>query len=137
VELLGRYSNRTKWAKTVHRALDSQRSVTKPHTERRTVRRLRAEQVAALVVEYEAGATVYELAERFKVHRQTVSEHLHRQGVKMRRQGLNGPQIDEAAQLYGRGWPLARIARTYEVNPSTVWLALRGLGVRMRDAHGK
>jgi hypothetical protein len=81
--------------------------------------------VAALVEQYQAGATVYELAERFKIHRVTVSEHLHRQGVRMRRRGLEEWQIDEAAQLYEQGWSLARIAPRYDVHPSTIWLALR------------
>ena len=63
---------------------------------------------AALVEQYQAGATVYELAERFKIHRVTVSEHLHRQGVRMRRRSLEEWQIDEAAQLYEQGWSLAR-----------------------------
>jgi hypothetical protein len=53
----------------------------KPYT---AVRKLRAEQVQELVEAYEAGATVYQLAERFKIHRVTVSAHLHRQGVRMR-----------------------------------------------------
>lgn len=42
-------------------------------------RQLSSEQVAALVEGYQAGATVYELASRFKIHRVTVSQHLHRQ----------------------------------------------------------
>jgi hypothetical protein len=36
-------------------------------------------------LDYQAGATVYELATRFKIHRVTVSEHLHRQGVRWNR----------------------------------------------------
>jgi DNA-directed RNA polymerase specialized sigma24 family protein len=93
VELLERYSNRTNWFKTVHRALGSQRSVADFVTHRDTLRRLSCEQVTALVAGYQAGATVYELAERFDINRKTVSEHLHRQGVEIRRHGLNSHQI--------------------------------------------
>jgi DNA-directed RNA polymerase specialized sigma24 family protein len=93
--------------------------------------------VAALVEAYQAGATVYELAERFKIHRQTVSKHLHREGVKMRRRGLDDQQVVDATALYERGWSLARIGRKLEVQTGTVWMALRSRGVTMRDTHGK
>jgi hypothetical protein len=129
VELLGRYSNRTNWTKRVQEALGSRRKVTGTGARRRTVRRLESGQVAALVEAYLEGATVYELAERFKIHRVTVSEHLHRQGVKMRRQGLEGWQIDEAAKLHEQAWALTRIAQRYGVHASTVWLALRDRGI--------
>jgi pantothenate synthetase len=56
---------------------------------------------------------VYDLAERFKIDRVTVSKHLHRLGVTMRNQCLDKQQADQAAQLYGRGWSLARIAKRY------------------------
>jgi transposase len=94
--------------KRVQRALGSPRKITEVHTLRSTVRRLSFEEVAALVDGYQEGATVYELAERFKIHRVTVSEHLRRQGVEMRGQGLYDQQIFEAALLHGRGWSLAR-----------------------------
>jgi hypothetical protein len=137
VELLGRYSNRTNWVKTVQRALGSRRTVTEAPTFRGRVRRLAADKVTALAEEYQAGATVYELAERFGINRKTVALHLHRQGVEMRRQGLDDEQIADAARLYERGWSLARIADHYAVWPRTVHLALLALGVRMRDTHGR
>jgi DNA-directed RNA polymerase specialized sigma24 family protein len=137
VELLGRYASRGKWGKSVQEALDSRRIVTNTSTLSGRVRRLGREQVAELVEGYRLGATVYELAERFEINRKTVSEHLHRQGVSMRRQGLSDHQSAEAAKLYGQGWPLARVARFYGVNTGTVWLALRDRGVAMRDTHGR
>ena len=137
MELLGRYSNRTNWANRVQQALSSRRSATEQHTRRGTARRLAPERVAALVAGYRQGATVYELAKCYKINRRTVSEHLHRQGVKMRRQGLAEQQVAEASRLYRQGWPLARIARHCGVNTGTVWLALRACRVPMRDTHGK
>ncbi|MCP9622162.1 hypothetical protein FOH10_32440 [Nocardia otitidiscaviarum] len=68
---------------------------------------------AELAREYLRGMTVYELAVKFSIQRQTVSKHLHRMGVPMRQQRLNDEQIDQAAELYRRGadaqagWPEA------------------------------
>jgi len=104
---------------------------------RRVVRRLSNEQLAALVKEYQTGATIYELSERFNINRQTASLHLHRLGVKIRRQGLKEEQMIYAARLYEQGWSCARIARHYDVNPGTVWMRLRASGVQMRDPHGR
>ena len=137
MELLGRYSNRTNWVKTVHRALGSRRTVTETPTLRGMVRRLAPDEMTALAEEYQAGATVYELAERFGINRKTVALHLHRQGVEMRRQGLDDEQIADAARLYERGWSLARIADQYGVWSRTVYLALLAHGVQMRDTHGR
>jgi hypothetical protein len=104
---------------------------------RGTARRLTQEETSALAQEYRAGATVYELAVRFHIHRTTVSEHLHGLGVRMRRQGLDQGQVDQAAALYSHGWSVARIGGHLGVDGGTVWLALRASGVRMRDTHGR
>jgi hypothetical protein len=93
--------------------------------------------VTELITRYQKGATVYDLAEWFHIHRTTVSGHLHRRGVKMRGQGLAESQVDQGIQLYERGWSVARIGSHLGVNGSTVWLTLRARGVRMRDAQGQ
>jgi hypothetical protein len=102
-----------------------------------TARRLTEDEVAALTEGYQEGATVYDLAARFKIHRTTVSGHLHRRGVEMRRKGLDQDRIDQAAVLYTQGWPLARSGRKFAVDDGTVWLALQARGVRMRDTQGR
>ena len=90
-----------------------------------------------LLHRYREGATVYDLAERFHIHRTTVCGHLHRQGVKLRGLRLDEQQVDLATWLYEQGWSVARIGGQCGVNGGTVWLALRGRGVRMRDAQGR
>jgi DNA-binding CsgD family transcriptional regulator len=90
-----------------------------------------------LVAGYEAGATVYELAERFGIHRATVSEHLHRRGVGMRGAGLREEQVEVAVRLYEQGWSLARTGARLGCTGNTVRFALLRRGVRMRDAHGR
>lgn len=90
-----------------------------------------------LVDAYRAGATVYELAARFGIHRVTVSAHLHRQGVTVRRQGLDDEGVAHAIRLYEDGWSLTRIGGRLDVDPTTVWTALKAQGVTMRDTHGR
>jgi len=123
--------------KRAREAGSSEWRVDDSQTLHRVVRRLSHQQVAALVKEYQAGATAYELSQRFNIHRETVSLHLHRQAVKMRGQGLNEPQVMSAARLYEQGWSCARIARHYNVNPGTIWLRLHAIGVQMRDPRGR
>jgi biotin operon repressor len=139
VDLLRRYSNRTSWAKrlrclpkgTTEAATDTVR------VRRRTATRLPANQVAALVDGYRAGETVYELAARFGIHRATVSGHLHRQGVTLRRQGLDVESIEHAVRLYKDGWSVARIGDRLGVDATTAWTAIKNQGTRMRDTHGR
>ncbi len=98
-----------------------------------TAKQLDADQVQELIAGYQAGATVYQLGERFSIDRKTVSLVLRRHDVPIRRRGLTSEQIDEAVRLYGQGWPLARIGRKMGVDPTTVLSRLRERGVRMRD----
>jgi hypothetical protein len=137
--MLGRYSKWAYWANMTQRLGDTApRHDSETQGELRSiVRKLQPYQVRALQTDYKAGATVYELATRYKISRQTVSLHLHRLGIQMRRQGLAEQQVIDGARLYEQGWSCARIARHYDVTPGTVWLRLRDIGVQMRDPHGR
>jgi hypothetical protein len=55
-------------------------------------RQLNTDQTQALIQDYAAGATTYELGDRFGIDRRTVSNILHRHGVDMRRRGLSPDQ---------------------------------------------
>ncbi|MFD2414767.1 helix-turn-helix domain containing protein [Amycolatopsis pigmentata] len=70
----------------------------------RRVRQLAADQVEQLIADYQSGATVYELGDRFGIERRTVSNILHRHRVPMRRRGLTPEQVDDAIHLYNLGW---------------------------------
>lgn len=100
-------------------------------------RQLESQQVQELISGYQAGATLYQLGERFGIDRRTVRAILHRHDVPTRRRGLSSDQIDEAVRLYGEGWSLARIGERMGVDPTTVLTRLRDRGVRMRDAQGR
>ncbi|MHB1874648.1 MAG: helix-turn-helix domain-containing protein [Streptosporangiaceae bacterium] len=90
-----------------------------------------------VIADYRAGATVYTLGRQFGIDRRTVGAILKRHGVQTRWQRLSRAQIDEAVELYGSGWSLARIAERVGVTPTTVRRRLRDRGVRMRAAHGR
>ncbi len=94
-------------------------------------RRLTADQVAALVVEYQAGADMRELAVRWQVHRTTVAGHLRRAGVELRRQGLSEKQLSEAVRLYGNGWSLQRLAERSGCGAETVRQSLKSANVQL------
>jgi transposase len=106
-------------------------------TVRQKQHRLNRAEIKRLVARYEAGARVKELAAEFEVERRTVSAILQREGVPPRQRGLNVEQVDEAVQLYGQSWSLARIGEKLGVEHSTVRNRLRERGVRMRDTHGR
>ena len=90
-----------------------------------------------LVAAYQAGATVYEIAERLQINRKTVSVLLERQGVPRRGRPLSPVQIEQARDLYVAGQSLATIAPQLDCDPGTVRLALLRAGIRMRDAQGR
>ncbi|VVJ19595.1 Uncharacterised protein [Amycolatopsis camponoti] len=100
-------------------------------------RQLRADQVEQLIADYQSGATVYELGDRFGIERRTVSTILRRHGVPMRRRGLSPDQVDDAIHLYNLGWSLARIGIHMDVAADTVRKHLLEHGVAMRDTHGR
>lgn len=74
---------------------------------------------------------------RFSIHRVTASAHLHRQGVTVRRQGLDAEGVAQAVRLYEGGWSLARIGDRLGVDATTVWTALKAQEIPIRDTHGR
>ncbi|MEV8358494.1 sigma factor-like helix-turn-helix DNA-binding protein [Microbacterium sp. NPDC076895] len=90
-----------------------------------------------LVARYEAGATVYELAEAFGIHRHTVAQRLREAGVKLRRTAPTDDEITEMVQRYESGQSLARIAETIGgTTANTVKRCLLERGVAIRPRPG-
>jgi hypothetical protein len=100
-------------------------------------RQLHANQIQALIQGYTAGATTYELGDRFGIDRRTVSAILRRHGADMRRRGLFPHQVNDAIRLYNSGWSLARVGGHLRVDPTTVLNRLRERGIPTRDTHGR
>ena len=90
-----------------------------------------------MVIGYQAGSTAYQLAEQFRINRDTVSKLLERQGVPRRNRPLSPAQIERATELYGAGLSLVSVSKQLGCDARTVHLALRKAGVRMRDTHGR
>jgi hypothetical protein len=72
-------------------------------------RRLRQDELDHLVADYLSGVKVKELAERYRITRQTVLEHMRRQGVPRRHPRLGPLEVKEACDLYRSGKSLADI----------------------------
>ena len=101
-----------------------------------SARRLRPDEVEALVAAYGAGKTMKELAAVFGISRQTVSTHLRRAKSPIRREGLDQEQVGEVVALYEAGRTSREIADCYGVSPDTVLRTLRRQGVEIRYRHG-
>jgi hypothetical protein len=100
-------------------------------------RRLRPDAIDQLVAGYQAGSTVYQLADQFRIHPSTVSKVLERQGVPRRNRPLSPAQITQAAELYATGQSLVRVGKQLGCDGSTARLALIKAGVQMRDCQGR
>jgi DNA-directed RNA polymerase specialized sigma24 family protein len=94
-------------------------------------RQLRNDEIDQLIYGYQEGATVYELADRFRIHRLTVSRHLHRAGVAMRRRGLDEQEVEAAVQLHREGWSVAQLGNRFGVDKRTARSALRARGCQV------
>lgn len=97
---------------------------------RQAQRPLREADVARLVEDYVAGASIDELIAGYGVNRTTVYAHLDRHGVaRPRRRGkLTEEQVANAAALLLAGQTPPAIARELRIGEETVRRALRGRG---------
>ena len=100
-------------------------------------RRLRQDELDHLVADYLSGVKVKELAERYRITRQTVLEHMRRQSVPRRHPRLGPLEVNEARDLYRSGKSLADIGVVFSVDPGTVRRALTKVGGPMRDPQGR
>jgi predicted transcriptional regulator len=101
------------------------------------MRQLQPADIDELMKIYEAGATVYELAEQFSINRKTVGKHLRARGVDTKPPGLHPDDVPAAAELYQAGWPLSRLAEKFDTTANTVRARLLEVGVVMRDPQGR
>jgi transposase-like protein len=138
VDLLDTYSKQEHWLEEFNRILEMPQTgptqlLRKP---KQAQRRLQPDEIFDLVAAYKDGATITELAKQFRIHAITVTTHLQRQGVKLRRRGLSQARIEEAARLYAEGWSLTKIGNRFGVYPHSVRYRLRQAGVQLRPRPG-
>jgi len=85
----------------------------KPARKRQSQRRLTREQVEQLIAEYEAGDTMLMFAKRWRLHRTTVAEHLHRakvSGPTARHPGRHAGMMQSGSTVtagHANAWPIA------------------------------
>ncbi|WP_186372369.1 helix-turn-helix domain containing protein [Arthrobacter woluwensis] len=103
----------------------------------RAQRRLTANQLEQLIAYYRAGSTVYELAEKFRCNRTTVSKKLKDAGITLRRTPPTDMQINEMVRLYESGLSLERVGERVNFTAHTVLKYLRARHVAIRDTHGR
>ena len=89
------------------------------------------------MADYQAGVKVRDLADRYRVNRNTVIQHINRSGVRCHYPAMNPEEVEEAAQLYESGRSLVSVSEHFGVNATTVRSALLKAGVAMRDCHGR
>ena len=135
MELLRRYSNQTGVLSELMTVLSlptEKRHDQDTDPPRQKQRRLRELEQLELVDAYRAGESVYRLADRFGIARQTVSAVLERHGVARRYRILTPEDVEAAVRLYESGLSLVDVGDRLVVNASTVLNALRKTGVQMR-----
>ena len=139
MEVLGRYSNYADQGKRLAALLGT---VPKghvrpiPRTKKQIQRRLKRAEIEELVVAYEAGRTLYELAERFQIHRTTISHLLERHGVPTRYRLVEGDRLKSAIHAYQQGQSLATIGGLLGVSLDTVRTALMKAEIKLRPRPG-
>ena len=85
-------------------------------------------EVDRLVDDYLAGLSVGYLAQKYGVHRATVSKHLTRNNVVRRQYGLTAEEAAEAVKMHGGGISMRAIARTLGVDRKQVRVTLVATG---------
>jgi hypothetical protein len=138
VELVRLYSNPKAGLGAFPYLLGKATSARQSHTRPVSIQtqiHLNPDQATSLAAEYSDGKMIKELAQRYGVHRTTVTAQLRRLNVQFRQRGLTANDAAAAARLYAEGWSLARLGQRFLVDDMTVRRALLAIGVTMRSPH--
>ena len=115
----------------------SSQNVTLPS--RSVQRRLSPTEVNDVIDLYHSGHSLTEIAQAVDSHRQTVSSHLKRLGIRRRvsEAKLSPSDVELAANRYLSGESLATVGRAMRVDASTIRRSLRRAGVKIRPQRGR
>lgn len=89
---------------------------------------------AKVVVDYQRGDAVKDIAARYGIHRATVTEVLRRAKVPTRRYGLPEPVRKEAARLYTQGLCIRAVADCLGISYTGARAGIVGSGVVLRPS---
>ncbi len=82
---------------------------------------------------YQAGESLTAVAAQTGMHRDTIKNALHRNGVALRSQRVLDPaSLEWAAELYRLGLSLAEVSQRVGFDAKTLGRGLRQLGVELR-----
>jgi DNA-directed RNA polymerase specialized sigma24 family protein len=138
VEILGRYSRMFSQLVNLRDLLEVPLGELKPlprHQKQRQVR-LSPTQVEDFCRAYLMGMSIKELAKEYGINRNTVHEHLRRQGLPRRHPGITGDQLIEARRLYEGGLSLMKVSQKMGCHAETMRQALIRAGVEIRRRNG-
>lgn len=85
----------------------------------RSLRQMNPTILKEIVSDYGSGLSVYAIAQRHGIHRQTVTTHLVEAGVALRRT-ITDAERQRARELYDSGAYIEDIAKTLRRNPATI-----------------
>lgn len=105
--------------------------------ERRRQRQLSEEDLAAAKQAIAAGASVSEVARRYRVHHSTISDHLNRPEGPRKTPAMGPVEVEQAIDLYRSGLSFRAIGRGLGVHASTVRQYLLNAGVKPRSRVGQ
>ncbi|WP_133903149.1 helix-turn-helix domain-containing protein [Actinophytocola oryzae] len=98
----------------------------------KTARQLKPAEIDKLVDTYQAGATVFQLAEQFGINRITVGRHLKTRGIDTRLPAITEDELEQVISHYRDGRSITTIAKQYGVSNNAVRDRLIAAGVKMR-----
>ena len=88
-----------------------------------------------LIGDYLGGASINDLAQRYRIHRATVFAHLRRRNTPRRRLGLDVDDAAEAVRLFRGGVSMRAIGRRMGVGRKAVRTALVNAGLIVDSAN--
>jgi hypothetical protein len=134
VEALSKTTYQTKRLLEIAEAWNNepQANVWPSPTDCRTARPLRPDEIDKLAAAYQAGATVFQLATQFGLHRTTVGRHLKARGIDTRSAAITDDELKDIIELYRTGWAITPIAKHYRVSSTAIRDRLLAAGVKLR-----
>lgn len=112
--------------------LDARGRVVRSSERRLFPRYLKPDDVDSLVADYSAGMPVGKIAEKYGIHRATVTAHLRRREIPAPAAGLDRRQRAEAVRLYREGLSLREVGRRLGADRKLVRAALVAEGEEIR-----
>jgi hypothetical protein len=100
-----------------------------PRVRQRAEDRLGADGVAQLCADYQAGRSTKWLQRTYSLSQGAVLRLLEVNGIPRRQRGLTNIQVQQAAELYLRGWSLTRLGDPLGKDHTVVRNALARAGV--------